>query len=825
MASIPAFSHVVFVAMENQGFSAVIGSSDAPYINGTLVKGGALMTGMHGLGHPSFPNYVALFSGKALIAFQPGGDSCPPAGAPWNVPNMYSAITGAGHSFTTFAESYPGSPTACGPSPYAGRHVPAPWFTGVPSSSVKSFTSFPQTAAGWAALPAFSWVTPDLSHDMHSYPAYSGVPQQVQHGDSWLQANIDPYAQWAKANNSLLAVWWDEDFASADNPPLIFYGANVTPGKYGESVNHYNVLATVCKIFSATPPGAGATAAPITDIWSGGGQPPALQIDTTSLAQATQGSPYSAAFAASGGVSPYTWAETGGLPQGMSFTAGGVLSGSPASPGSYPVTFKVTDHAGTTATVQLTLTVASSAPPPPNLTIITTQLPEGTEGTAYTATLSARGGTGPYAWAETGQLPASVALSAAGVLSGLPGSAGSWPLTVKVTDSAGAMATQSLILTIQPASSGGGTGGGTTSGTVTGAAPLGAGVAARLQPSDGFADTYLDVFGMYDPAGPGQPPSPPPPPPGLTIVTPAVSQATTGAPYDTAIEASGGTPPYRWAETGALPSGMSFSPAGHLSGTAAAGTAGNYLFTVTVTDATGATAQAVYALSVADPQQQPPPPPAWTQTPDQTQPGWGGLLFTNKTVPAGFTAISATFTIPALTGHAGALCSVWIGIGNVQQTGLYLAYDATKPGNCHASPWTWYLPAAEIWDETTYPYQAGDKVTLSLAHDDDYWYVTQANHSRGWSFTEQKSIQAANIGGVAGDGEYLFPPAGAEVIIEKEGGNDLPAYGTLEFDSITLTPSTGTYARCLTNYTGSQENQQPSLFTGDSFTMLWEAYS
>jgi hypothetical protein len=70
-----------------------------------------------------------------------------------------------------------------------------------------------------------------------------------------------------------------------------------------------------------------------------------IAVTTTSLAAATLGQAYSAALAATGGVPPYTWAVTAGsLPTGLSLDpATGIISGTPAVPGTGAFTAGVTD--------------------------------------------------------------------------------------------------------------------------------------------------------------------------------------------------------------------------------------------------------------------------------------------------------------------------------------------------------------------------------------------------------------------------------------------------------------------------------------------------
>ena len=156
----------------------------------------------------------------------------------------------------------------------------------------------------------------------------------------------------------------------------------------------------------------------------------------------------SVTFAAAGGTGAgYTWSETGALPTGMSFSPGGVLSGTPGSSGSFSITFKVTDSGSNSATETLTLTIATST----QLTIGSpTSLPAGTLGVQYgPVTFAAAGGTGTgYTWSETGTLPSGISFSAGGVLNGTPASLGITQITFKVTDSGGNSATTLLALSI-----------------------------------------------------------------------------------------------------------------------------------------------------------------------------------------------------------------------------------------------------------------------------------------------------------------------------------------------------------------------------------------
>ncbi len=95
---------------------------------------------------------------------------------------------------------------------------------------------------------------------------------------------------------------------------------------------------------------------------------------------------------------------------------------------------------------------------PGPLTIVTSSLAGGTVGTSYSQSLSASGGTSPYTWSLVqgqGTLPPGLSLSAGGVITGTPTTAGTYNFTVRVTDNVGATAQRALGIVVSPAGGGG----------------------------------------------------------------------------------------------------------------------------------------------------------------------------------------------------------------------------------------------------------------------------------------------------------------------------------------------------------------------------------
>jgi serine/threonine-protein kinase len=262
---------------------------------------------------------------------------------------------------------------------------------------------------------------------------------------------------------------------------------------------------------------------------------PALKVATASLRDGTDGVRYSATVNATGGDGTYTWTASG-LPDGLAMSASGVISGIPSTapmpftPAPFLVTVTVTDGHGQATSATLTLRVGF---PPPQVT--TASLPDGTDGAAYSAQLTATGGDRMYTWTASG-LPDGLTMDSNGVISGVLQAAGTFTVAVTVTDGQGQ--TGSATLSLQAAF-----------------APL---QVTTTSLPEGHTSTSLD--------------------------------------YSAQLTATGGDGMYTWTASG-LPDGLTVDSGGLISGNVAMD-AGWYTITVTVTDGEGQTVPATLSLFV-----------------------------------------------------------------------------------------------------------------------------------------------------------------------------------------------------------------------------------
>ena len=146
---------------------------------------------------------------------------------------------------------------------------------------------------------------------------------------------------------------------------------------------------------------------------------------------ATVGLAYSRNISASGGTPPYLFVATGPVPDGLSLSSYGRVSGTPTHAGASPVSIQVTDASGQTVTQPCTMPVNAS-----QLVIQEgCPLPPARVGVAYGSGLTATGGIPPYSFTAIGGVPAGLTLNPDGTITGTPTTAGDSQVNRRVTDS------------------------------------------------------------------------------------------------------------------------------------------------------------------------------------------------------------------------------------------------------------------------------------------------------------------------------------------------------------------------------------------------------
>jgi hypothetical protein len=177
-----------------------------------------------------------------------------------------------------------------------------------------------------------------------------------------------------------------------------------------------------------------------------------ITVTNPGVATGTNGTAFSQTFTQTGAIGGATFSVfSGTLPNGLTLSAAGVLSGTPSAPaGTYPIVVRATDGNGcfgNGATYNLVIGCQT-------ITVTNPAVTTGQTGVPFSQTFTQAGGIGTTNFSLfSGSLPAGLTLSAAGVLGGTPTATGTFPIVVRATDANGCFgngATYTLVITSCP---------------------------------------------------------------------------------------------------------------------------------------------------------------------------------------------------------------------------------------------------------------------------------------------------------------------------------------------------------------------------------------
>jgi hypothetical protein len=262
----------MWIFMENHSYDNLIGSADAPYINSLATLCG-LATNYHNITHPSLPNYIAATSGLGLASVSPFTSDCRPSGA---CTTTADGIFAQGEPWKAYEESMPSNCDRSDAGKYAVRHNPPTYFTTLSGCSTFD-VPYPALAADLAnnALPAFSFITPNLIDDMHD--------GTVADGDGWLAHNLPTILDSAEYRGGSTAVFitWDEgEGGSSDDcatnttdvgcrVATIVISPSTGAGTRSTTLfNHYSLLATAEEMLGLPKLGQAASNASMVSAFS-----------------------------------------------------------------------------------------------------------------------------------------------------------------------------------------------------------------------------------------------------------------------------------------------------------------------------------------------------------------------------------------------------------------------------------------------------------------------------------------------------------------------------------------------------------------------------
>ncbi|MHB1534936.1 MAG: alkaline phosphatase family protein [Acidimicrobiales bacterium] len=239
------YHHVVWIVMENRAYNEVVGSRSAPYL-AHLAQGCGLATDYSGVAHPSLPNYIALTSGS----IQGIHDDADPAYHHVGAPSIFSLL---GNGWRALDESMPTPCDRTSAGEYAAKHNPAVYYTDLGASCAaldQPLGATPDVSA------RFTFVTPNLCHDMHDCSTAAG--------DAWLSRVVPQVldSPQYRAGHTVVFITWDENDAGGTRVPTYVIAPSVAPGtQVATPLDHYSLLRSTENLLGLHPLlGAAATA-------------------------------------------------------------------------------------------------------------------------------------------------------------------------------------------------------------------------------------------------------------------------------------------------------------------------------------------------------------------------------------------------------------------------------------------------------------------------------------------------------------------------------------------------------------------------------------
>lgn len=243
-AAIPRFSHIIVIVMENHSDNSIAADSQLRYLH-HLMHTYSYDDNYYGVTHPSLPNYVAMLTGDIWGSHSDNPNQRFPH------TSLVNELDRAHLTWKAYMQSLPhagyeGSfwPPHHRTALYVMKHDP---FMVLPlvrhhqklANRVVPLRELPRDLRK-QALPDFSYIVPNVCHDMHGQPG-NGPCSNNRHlmraGDRFLHAWVRKiiHAPFWRQGNNVIFITWDE--SDHDTPyhqggpdaPIVPVGAHVKP--------------------------------------------------------------------------------------------------------------------------------------------------------------------------------------------------------------------------------------------------------------------------------------------------------------------------------------------------------------------------------------------------------------------------------------------------------------------------------------------------------------------------------------------------------------------------------------------------------------------
>ncbi len=228
--------------------------SGMPYLWGLAQRYGQA-SNWSDIGHPSLPNYLAIFGGSS---FNNPQDCDPAPGCMYPGPSVFGQALARGATARAYEESMPRPCDTSSSGNYDVNHNPWAYFPGeasqcrandLPAGTTSSGALVSDVRAG--TLPTVGLITPNLLHDGHN-----GTLAQA---DGWLRDWLPVLMSgpdWQKARLAIVVVFDEGDFGEGDainHVPFVIIAPHLAATVMRQPASHYALTQLIDTIIGAPP--------------------------------------------------------------------------------------------------------------------------------------------------------------------------------------------------------------------------------------------------------------------------------------------------------------------------------------------------------------------------------------------------------------------------------------------------------------------------------------------------------------------------------------------------------------------------------------------
>ena len=239
----------ILVIMEENHSIGQVFPSHMPYL-WSLARQYGRATSWSDVGHPSLPNYLAIFGGSA---FNDPQDCLPTPGCTYSGPSVFGQAVAHGASARAYEESMPNACDRSNSGNYDVNHNPWTYFPDesrlcrvgdVPAGNMRAGALLTDVREG--SLPTVGLVTPNLIHDGHD--------GSLAQADAWLHSWVPVLTSgpdW-RAGRLAIVVVFDEG-ETTEQVPFVLLHPGVSHRVIRQGLNHFALTRLIDEVVGVAP--------------------------------------------------------------------------------------------------------------------------------------------------------------------------------------------------------------------------------------------------------------------------------------------------------------------------------------------------------------------------------------------------------------------------------------------------------------------------------------------------------------------------------------------------------------------------------------------